>query len=120
MIKSHRQHAISIIRLRILTIRLAISIRQSTISIVHCILVQCFVVAIVVLRDMLNAANNNLAPRRPLFSNAIAVVDGRMLQKYIDRSILDFDVVYMLECVITHGFLNDYNLDNEFIITKIH
>src|SRR6185369_9471924 len=34
----------------------------------------------------------NLAPRRPLFSNAIAVVDGRMLQKYTDRSMLDFDV----------------------------
>ena len=52
-----------------------------------------------------------------MFSNAIAVVDGRMLQKYTDRSMLDFDVVYMLdmECIITHGFLNDYNLNNEFI-----
>ena len=68
------------------------------------------------LKDMLsNAASNNISPKESMFSNAIPVVDGSTLPKYINRRNLNFEVLYMLECIITHGFLHDYNLNAEFM-----
>ncbi|CAG8470476.1 6617_t:CDS:2 [Paraglomus brasilianum] len=45
---------------------------------------------------MFKAADYNLVPRDAM-------------------SMLDFDVLYMLECNITHGYLHDYNLNDEFM-----
>ena len=68
------------------------------------------------LKDMLaKAAEFRLVLRESMFSKHIAAVDGSNMKKYVDRSMLDFDVLYMLECNITHGFLHDYNLNDEFM-----
>ncbi|CAG8641279.1 4906_t:CDS:2 [Paraglomus brasilianum] len=68
------------------------------------------------LKGMLfKAAEYNLVSREAMFSKHIATVDGSNLRKYVDRSMLDFDVLYMLECNITHGYLHDYNLNDEFM-----
>ncbi|CAG8450691.1 5457_t:CDS:2 [Paraglomus brasilianum] len=61
------------------------------------------------------AADYNLVSRKAMFSRYITTADGSNLKKYVDRSMLDFDVLYMLECNITHGYLHDYNLNDEFM-----
>ncbi|CAG8483573.1 7867_t:CDS:2 [Paraglomus brasilianum] len=66
-------------------------------------------------RVLLKAAGYNLVPKEAMFSGHITMIDGSNLKKYVDRSMLDFDVLYMLECNITHGYLHDYNLNNEFM-----
>ncbi|GBC04988.1 hypothetical protein RclHR1_00060001 [Rhizophagus clarus] len=48
------------------------------------------------------------------FNTPLKIVDGSKLNKYVDRSQLDFDVLYMVECIISFNFLHDYNLNNEF------
>ena len=50
----------------------------------------------------LNVKYSDVVPW-PLFSDDVVVADGRTLQKYTDRIMLDFDVAYKLECSITHG-----------------
>ncbi|CAG8577530.1 1329_t:CDS:2, partial [Paraglomus brasilianum] len=68
------------------------------------------------LKEMLfKAADYNLVPRDAMFSKHLRMVYGSSLKKYVDRSMLDFDVLYMLECNITHGYLHDYNLNDEFM-----
>ncbi|CAG8615328.1 5770_t:CDS:2 [Paraglomus brasilianum] len=61
------------------------------------------------------AADYNIVSRKEMFSRYITTADGSNLKKYVDRSMLDFDVLYMLECNITHGYLHDYNLNDEFM-----
>ncbi|CAB5393779.1 unnamed protein product [Rhizophagus irregularis] len=48
------------------------------------------------------------------FNNPLEIVDGVELNKYVERSMLNFDVLYMVECIISFNYLHDYNLNNEF------
>ncbi|EXX68450.1 uncharacterized protein OCT59_016035 [Rhizophagus irregularis] len=44
----------------------------------------------------------------------LKLVDGKTLNKYVDRSMLNFDVLYLVECNISFNHLHDYNLSKEF------
>ncbi|CAG8497276.1 1681_t:CDS:2 [Cetraspora pellucida] len=44
----------------------------------------------------------------------INVISAEMLSKFTDRSMLPFDVFYVTESNISHNFLNEYNLSQEF------
>jgi hypothetical protein len=48
------------------------------------------------------------------FNPPLKLVDGIKLNKYVERSMLNFNVLYMIECNISFNYLHDYNLDNEF------
>ncbi|CAG8557141.1 10331_t:CDS:2, partial [Ambispora leptoticha] len=39
---------------------------------------------------------------------------GRPCTKYVERRDLDFEVLYMVECCVTHNYLHDYNLNRQF------
>ncbi|CAG8444865.1 5544_t:CDS:10 [Acaulospora morrowiae] len=44
----------------------------------------------------------------------LRVISGNTLRKHVDRSMLDFDVLYMTESNLSHNYLHDYNLGDEF------
>ncbi|PKY19633.1 RdRP-domain-containing protein [Rhizophagus irregularis] len=46
----------------------------------------------------------------------LCTIDGSILQKVVDRSKLNFRVLYMLESNISFNYLNNYNLKEDFII----
>ncbi|CAG8567884.1 9056_t:CDS:2 [Gigaspora margarita] len=68
------------------------------------------------IKDMLiKAGEYNLASKPGEFRNhPIKVIKFDELPRYLDRSMLQFDVAYMLESNISHNFLNEYNLSEEF------
>ncbi|CAG8567169.1 13561_t:CDS:2 [Dentiscutata erythropus] len=68
------------------------------------------------IKDMLTKAREyNLASKLGEFRDyPIQVINSDSLQKYLDRSKLHFDVAYMVESNITHSYLNDYNLSEDF------
>jgi hypothetical protein len=43
-------------------------------------------------------------------------IDGIGLRKYVDRSMLNFSVLYMLECNISFNYLHNYNINENFFI----
>ncbi|RIA92260.1 hypothetical protein C1645_765566, partial [Glomus cerebriforme] len=54
----------------------------------------------------------NLIPGE--FNKPLRIVKGENLNKYVARSMLHFDVLYMVECNISFNYIHDYNLSNEF------
>ncbi|CAG8460481.1 5250_t:CDS:2, partial [Racocetra persica] len=68
------------------------------------------------IKDMLiKAGEYNLASKPGEFRNRpIKVVKSDTLEQYWDRSTLQFDVAYMIESNISHNFLNEYNLSEDF------
>ncbi|GBC00871.1 hypothetical protein RclHR1_00040022 [Rhizophagus clarus] len=66
-------------------------------------------------KEMINEAREyNLV--KPVNINQIPldIVIGTNLCKYVNRSILDFEVLYMVECNISFNYIHDYNLNREF------
>ncbi|KAG9298243.1 hypothetical protein G9A89_002731 [Geosiphon pyriformis] len=59
-----------------------------------------------------NASDFNLLPPPGYFRKGIRV--SQPGKNYIERRMLDFDVLYMVESNITHNYLHDYNLTPEF------
>ncbi|CAG8617752.1 hypothetical protein GLOIN_2v1578121 [Rhizophagus irregularis DAOM 181602=DAOM 197198] len=55
------------------------------------------------------------------FSNinyrSLNIICGTNLRKYVERSMLDFDVLYMTECNISFNYLHDYNLNEDFFFS---
>ncbi|CAG8489996.1 3781_t:CDS:10, partial [Racocetra fulgida] len=68
------------------------------------------------IKDMLiHAGEYNLASKPGEFRDRpIKVVKSDTLEKFLDRSTLQFDVAYMIESNISHSFLNEYNLSEDF------
>jgi RNA-dependent RNA polymerase len=61
------------------------------------------------------AGEYNLVPKPIDINNKpLNIIDGINLRKYVERSMLDFDVLYMTECNLSYNFLHDYNLDEDF------
>ncbi|RIA87188.1 RNA dependent RNA polymerase-domain-containing protein [Glomus cerebriforme] len=64
---------------------------------------------------MEKAGEYNLASKPVNVDNKpLKIVDGSTLRKYLNRSMLNFDVLYMVESNISFNYLNDYNLNEEF------
>ncbi|PKY32507.1 RdRP-domain-containing protein, partial [Rhizophagus irregularis] len=63
-----------------------------------------------------NAGEYNLAPRTSNISNfPLKIVRVTDLRKhFVNRSLLNFEVNYMVECNISFNYLNEYNLCEEF------
>ncbi|POG69308.1 hypothetical protein GLOIN_2v1628453, partial [Rhizophagus irregularis DAOM 181602=DAOM 197198] len=64
-----------------------------------------------------NAAEYNLAPRNSNIRNcSLKIVRGPGLRSnhFRTRTLLTFEVDYMVECNISFNYLNEYNLCDEF------
>ncbi|GBB93343.1 hypothetical protein RclHR1_02150030 [Rhizophagus clarus] len=57
------------------------------------------------------ARNFNLISK---FNKPLRILDGSNLIKYVERSNLHFDVLYMIECNLSFNYIHDYNLNEEF------
>ncbi|CAI2178873.1 1603_t:CDS:2 [Funneliformis geosporum] len=69
----------------------------------------------VLFKEMMQKASEyNLAPKNGINKKPLRIVNGTNLRKYVERSMLNYDVLYMVECNLSFNFLHDYNLNNEF------
>ncbi|EXX63767.1 hypothetical protein RirG_149260 [Rhizophagus irregularis DAOM 197198w] len=48
------------------------------------------------------------------FNKPLKIVAGSTLNKYVNRSNLDFDILYMIECNLSFNYIHDYNLNEDF------
>jgi hypothetical protein len=60
------------------------------------------------------AGEFNLVKFANINHRPLKIVCGSNLRKYVERSMLDFDVLYMTECNISFNYLHDYNLNEDF------
>ncbi|CAG8473367.1 2338_t:CDS:2 [Acaulospora colombiana] len=62
------------------------------------------------------AGDYNLVPKSDQIDTnpRLQVISGNTMRKHVDRSMLDFDVLYMTESNLSHYYLHDYNLSDEF------
>jgi RNA-dependent RNA polymerase len=67
-------------------------------------------------KEMIEKAGEyNLASKPANINNRpLNIVNGANLRKYVERSMLNFDVLYMTECNISFNYLHDYNLSEDF------
>jgi RNA-dependent RNA polymerase len=64
-------------------------------------------------RNMIEKAQNyNLISN--INNKPLKIVDGSRLNKYAERSNLDFDILYMIECNLSFNYIHDYNLNEDF------
>ncbi|GBC02547.1 hypothetical protein RclHR1_04680008 [Rhizophagus clarus] len=47
-------------------------------------------------------------------TNHLCMIDGIKLRNYVDRSMLNFHVLYMVECNISFNYLHNYNINEDF------
>ncbi|CAG8525700.1 7878_t:CDS:2, partial [Ambispora gerdemannii] len=65
-------------------------------------------------KDVMNHAGEYNLAEKPIDFGKKPLNIGQIGTKYVERRALDFDVLYMVECCVTHNYLHDYNLDQEF------
>jgi hypothetical protein len=66
-------------------------------------------------REMIdNAREYNLVKHFNLNHRPLNIVSGTNLRNYVKRSMLNFEVLYMVECNISFNYLHDYNLSEGF------
>ncbi|CAG8594773.1 3523_t:CDS:2 [Diversispora eburnea] len=63
---------------------------------------------------LMQAGEYNLASKPFELNPRLKVIPGDKLQKHVDRSMLDFDLLYWVESNLSHNYLHDYNLSDEF------
>ncbi|RHZ65049.1 hypothetical protein Glove_319g157 [Diversispora epigaea] len=63
---------------------------------------------------LMQAGEYNLVSKPFELNPRLKVISGDTLQKHVDRSMLDFDLLYWVESNLSHNYLHDYNLNDEF------
>ncbi|RIA90179.1 RNA dependent RNA polymerase-domain-containing protein [Glomus cerebriforme] len=62
------------------------------------------------------AGEYNLVPKHINIKETkpLNIINGANLRKYVDSPILNFDLLYILECNLSFNYLHEYNLNKDF------